>query len=268
MEICEGGELFDRIIAEKQLSEAHAASIMRKLFSALAYCHDQGICHRDLKPENCLLVSSDPDSDIKLIDFGLAKDYSEASAMQGMHGTPYYIAPDVLSGTYTNAIDCWSLGVMLYIMLSGTPPFNGKTNEEILMHVYDGSFSFRPRAFQSVSNMAKDLISRLLVKDPRLRMTAKEAFNHPWITGLAPLPSVPLNRAVFDDMHHFVESQNFRKATLMLIASRLTERDITNLKQVFISLDTDGDGMLSRSEMDLGLNQSRINIERRNMDNM
>mmetsp|Transcript_23609 Transcript_23609/g.23355 ORF Transcript_23609/g.23355 Transcript_23609/m.23355 type:complete len:282 (+) Transcript_23609:19-864(+) len=179
MELCEGGELFDRIIQEKKLSEANAAFVMRKLFSALSYCHDQGICHRDLKPENLMFVTKSPDSDIKLIDFGLAKDITEHSVMHSLNGTPYYIAPEVLSGSYSHEIDCWSLGVIMYVMLSGTPPFNGKNNEEILMKVYNGSYSFRPRAFQMVSEMAKDLISRLLVKDPELRYTARDAFNHP-----------------------------------------------------------------------------------------
>lgn len=106
MELCEGGELFDRIIAQKTLSEASAAIIMRKLFSALSYCHDQGICHRDLKPENIMFTSSAADSDIKVIDFGLAKDFSENTVMHSLNGTPYYIAPEVLSGSYTYAIDC------------------------------------------------------------------------------------------------------------------------------------------------------------------
>mmetsp|Transcript_23328 Transcript_23328/g.23070 ORF Transcript_23328/g.23070 Transcript_23328/m.23070 type:complete len:313 (+) Transcript_23328:168-1106(+) len=268
MELCEGGELFDRIIQEKNLSEAHAAFIMRKLFSALSYCHDQGICHRDLKPENLMFLTKNPDSDIKLIDFGLAKEVSESSVMHRFNGTPYYIAPEVLSRNYSYEVDCWSLGVIMYVMLSGTPPFNGRNNEEILMSVYNGSYSFRPRAFQVVSNMAKDLIARLLVKDPQLRYTARAAFNHPWIRGLAPLPEIPLSVEVFMDISQFISSENFKKATLMFVASRLSERDIDQLKDIFIAFDKDGDGLLSRAEYEAGLQQSGIYLDKSTLDNM
>lgn len=179
LEHCSGGELFERISSQRYLTEIQAANIMKALFSAVAYCHDHGVCHRDLKPENCLFSNQTNDSDIKLIDFGLSKVFDEDEMMHSMNGTPYYIAPEILSGNYNYQVDCWSLGIILYIMLSGNPPFNGRSNQEILMNVYNGFYSFRPKAFESVSESAKDLISRLLVKDPTIRLTARQSLQHP-----------------------------------------------------------------------------------------
>lgn len=179
MELCQGGELFDRITAQRYLEESQAAFIMKSLFSAVMYCHDHGVCHRDLKPENCIFVNERADSDLKLIDFGLARAVDEYEVLHSLDGTPYYIAPEVIGGNYSKEVDCWSLGVILYIMLSGTPPFNGKDNQEIMLNVFNGHYTFRPRAFANVSDLAKDLISRLLIKDPSMRMTAKEAYMHP-----------------------------------------------------------------------------------------
>ena len=128
LEIAEGGELFKRIIEKKHLSEAEAAGIIKQMISAIMYFHRNNICHRDLKPENCLMDTNDEDSTIKLIDFGLAQKLSEDELMHSLNGTPYYIAPEVMMGSYDRRVDMWSLGVLIYIMLSGTPPFNGKNN--------------------------------------------------------------------------------------------------------------------------------------------
>mmetsp|Transcript_20253 Transcript_20253/g.20272 ORF Transcript_20253/g.20272 Transcript_20253/m.20272 type:complete len:107 (+) Transcript_20253:1-321(+) len=106
MELCQGGELFDRITAHRYLDEVQAAVIMRSLFSAIMYCHDHGVCHRDLKPENCVFVSNEPDSDLKVIDFGLAKVVDEYEVMHSLDGTPYYLAPEVVEGNYSKEVDC------------------------------------------------------------------------------------------------------------------------------------------------------------------
>lgn len=261
MDYCSGGELFQRISKNKRLTEVEAASIIRRLFSAVAYCHSHGVCHRDLKPENCLFVDNSPESEIKLIDFGLAQNFTEDEVMHSLNGTPYYIAPEVLTGSYTHVVDCWSLGVILYIMLSGTPPFGGKNNQEILMNVYGGAFTFRPRAFQEVSNAAKDLIARLLVKEPTLRYTADQALSHPWITGYAPLPNKVLPNEVFEGIKHFEEAIYLRKAALMYISSRLSDKDVDELRTIFISLDRNGDGVLTEQEMTQGFLQANKNID-------
>ena len=133
--ICEGGELFDRIIAAEFFDEQQAANIFRQILMALNYCHSEKVCHRDLKPENFLFVDKSDDSDLKIIDFGLSKIIQAGSGLKRMKtraGTPYYISPEVLSGSYDMSCDMWSAGCMLYILLCGYPPFYGDDNQEIL----------------------------------------------------------------------------------------------------------------------------------------
>lgn len=140
--ICEGGELFDRIMDKGHFSEAEARAIFVSIMQALNYCHSNGICHRDLKPENFLFLTKADDSPIKVIDFGLSILFDETKktgsakvSMKTKAGTPYYISPEVLAGSYDQSCDIWSAGVILYILLSGVPPFFGDTDPEILESV-------------------------------------------------------------------------------------------------------------------------------------
>lgn len=119
--------------------------------SAICYCHSNGIAHRDLKPENFLFLTKHDDSPLKLIDFGLSKNFESAENMHTKAGTPYYISPEVLKGEYNESCDIWSAGVILYILLSGAPPFFGNTDPEILEAVKKGKYSFDLDEFKSVS---------------------------------------------------------------------------------------------------------------------
>lgn len=253
MEYCEGGELFQMVCDNKTMSEVEASGYIRQLLSALAYCHSAKICHRDLKPENILLSFKSSSPDLKLADFGLAQMFTEEEVMHSFSGTPYYIAPEMLSGSYNHLVDCWSLGVIMYIMLSGVPPFNGTNNEEILLKVYAASYNFRPAPFTAVSDGAKDLIARLLMKDPELRISAQQALSHPWVRGIDSFVTAPLMDEVFEGIKQFVEGQALKKATLMYLASRLAERELQELKQIFQTMDTDGNGLISYSEFEHGL---------------
>jgi len=163
------------------LTEAQAALIMRQAFYALNYLHTNRICHRDIKPENFLLYKEDDDSHVKLIDFGLAKRVGNNEVMNAPNGTPYYIAPEVLKGSYTTQCDNWSMGIVLFIMLSGKPPFGGKSNKEIIDNVLRGSYSFSTPVWENISDQAKDFISKLLTRQADERLTAEEAYNHPWL---------------------------------------------------------------------------------------
>ena len=154
---------------------------MKQSFYALCYLHKNRICHRDIKPENFLLYKEDDASHIKLIDFGLAKRVVPNEIMNKPNGTPYYIAPEVLKGSYTTQCDVWSMGVIMYIMLCGKPPFGGKHNKDIINNVLNGTFSMKSEIWGTVSNDAKDLISKLLERSADMRLTAYEAFEHPWI---------------------------------------------------------------------------------------
>lgn len=126
------------------------------------YLHTNRICHRDIKPENFLLYKENQDEHIKLIDFGLAKRVGQNEIMNAPNGTPYYIAPEVLKGSYTTQCDNWSMGVVLFIMLSGKPPFGGKTNKEIIDNVLKGTYSYSNPVWGNISAEAKSFIDALL----------------------------------------------------------------------------------------------------------
>lgn len=249
LEYCAGGELLTRVARSATFSEAKAANIMKQLFSALIYCHNNGIIHRDLKPDNFLFMSAEENSHLKIIDFGLSVVSTEEDILHGIAGTPYYIAPEILTQNYNQVVDCWSLGVVLYILLSGTPPFNGKDNNEVLMNIYNASFSFRPAAFKHVSNQAKDLICHLLTKDPSHRYTAQMAFSHPWIQGAVVSMQRELPVSILNGIEVFVQSTALKKASFMYIASKLTDAKIERLKSTFQALDINGDGVLSKEEL-------------------
>ena len=179
------------------LTEKMAAGIMKQLLSAAIYCHSQGIVHRykyiyiyiynrDLKPENMILESKSESANIKVIDFGSAKAFDPSGKMTAKEGTPYYIAPEVLQGNYDCKCDVWSSGVILYILLVGQPPFDGKNDTEIMKKVVKGAYSMKGELWKNVSKEAKDLVQKMLVKNPKKRISAQEAYKHPWIRLYAP----------------------------------------------------------------------------------
>lgn len=182
-----------------------------------------GICHRDLKSENILYVSSDPNSDIKIIDFGMSQVFREKKIMHSLKGTPHYVAPEILFGTYNHLVDCWSLGVLLYILLSGTTPFKGRNQNELITNIYNGYFDFTPEPFDHVTDLAKDLIARLLMKNPMVRITANQALEHPWITQNSPLPDIVIDESIFNNIKAFTESARMKKIVLNYISTKLCE---------------------------------------------
>lgn len=183
MELCAGGELFDQLQKQGRYSEPDAARLFKHLMEVVKYCHDNGVVHRDLKPENILLATKSPSSPIKLADFGLATYFTPGQKLNGTVGSPFYIAPEVLSGGYNQAADVWSAGVILYILLSGIPPFWGKTKSKIFDAVREAKLQFPKDNWGGISSSAKDLISRMLCTDPKKRLTSVEVLEHPWITG-------------------------------------------------------------------------------------
>ncbi|XP_062233726.1 calcium-dependent protein kinase 26-like [Phragmites australis] len=188
MELCAGGELFHRLEERGCFSEHEAAMLFRYLMEVVAHCHCKGIVHRDLKPENILLVSKSPSSPIKLADFGLATYIQPGRSLSGMVGSPFYIAPEVLSGGYNEAADVWSAGVILYILLSGIPPFWGKTKSKIFECIRSTELWFPSDPWDRVSDSAKELVTGMLRRDPRQRLTAKQVLEHSWMQQHADQP--------------------------------------------------------------------------------
>ncbi|KAL0393469.1 UNVERIFIED_CONTAM: Calcium-dependent protein kinase [Sesamum latifolium] len=193
MELCAGGELFHRIEKQGRLSEHEARIIFKQFVEVVMYCHDKGIMHRDLKPENILLVSRSSSSPIKLADFGLATYIKPGQTLHGTVGSPFYIAPEVLVGGYNQAADVWSAGVILYILLSGMPPFWGKTKSAIFDAVRAANLCFHSDPWDNISMSAKDLISRMLCFDPSKRITAAQVLGMliVWMLVLTPGQRIP-----------------------------------------------------------------------------
>ncbi|XP_059992762.1 ribosomal protein S6 kinase alpha-3 isoform X1 [Lagenorhynchus albirostris] len=207
-ELMKGGELLDKILRQKFFSEREASAVLFTITKTVEYLHAQGVVHRDLKPSNILYVdeSGNPES-IRICDFGFAK---QLRAENGLLMTPCYtanfVAPEVLKRQgYDAACDIWSLGVLLYTMLTGYTPFaNGPddTPEEILARIGSGKFSLSGGYWNSVSDTAKDLVSKMLHVDPHQRLTAALVLRHPWIVHWDQLPQYQLNR---QDAPHLVK---------------------------------------------------------------
>ena len=267
MEECLGGELFERILNKidsgKMYSEKEAAIIFKQFMSAISYCHTQGISHRDLKPENILFLSKDENSPIKVIDFGLSKIFGEIApvqhnkkqkkkAMETRVGTAYYVSPEVLNGKYDEKCDIWSAGVILYIMLSGDPPFNGENDNEIYRNIVKKKFDFPDNEWKNISNDAKDLISHMLC-DPDKRYTAQEVLQHNWVVKEAPNSKGNISDLNINTLKKYTEENKLKKAVLTYIASRLNDNEVKILKEIFENLDINKDGTLTLDEMKKGL---------------
>jgi calcium/calmodulin-dependent protein kinase I len=182
MERMRGGELFDRIVAKAYYNEKEARDTCRIMLGAMAYCHDHHVAHRDLKPENLLLLYEHDDSAVKIADFGFAKRVYQKKSLKTQCGTPGYVAPEILEGNlYDERADNWSVGVILYILLGGYPPFIESTQRDLFRKIRKGEYEFHEEYWGTVSHDAKSLISSLLTVDADLRLTAVEALQSDWM---------------------------------------------------------------------------------------
>ena len=187
-QLCEGDDLFANLEKEGgRFPQEIAAKIIKQILMAIKHMHDIGICHRDLKLENIMVETKKLTDDpiIKVIDFGLAK-YFNTGKMDEVLGTPYYIAPEVILGSYTQSCDMWSIGVILYSMLVGYPPFNAETEQQLFKKILEGKPKFYDEDWEGISLLAKDLIYGLLQVNEQKRLTPAQALKHPWLQQKAP----------------------------------------------------------------------------------
>ena len=180
-ELCSGGMLFDKIIEMEHFNESMAAHFLRQILSAVYYCHNHGVMHRDLKPENVLLKSDKDTGQIKVIDFGTSVMFKDKKMLTKQAGTAFYIAPEVIKMKYTYKADIWSIGVILYVMMCGRPPFEGNNEDEIFHNTLQGQLNFSFSEWEGTSESCKDLIRLMLCVDPEKRVSAEKALEHKWL---------------------------------------------------------------------------------------
>ncbi|KAL8241252.1 hypothetical protein R6Q59_014607 [Mikania micrantha] len=261
MELCAGGELFDRIIARGYYTERKAAALTRTIVGVVEACHSLGVMHRDLKPENFLLMNKREDALLKTIDFGLSVFFKPGESFHDVVGSPYYVAPEVLKKKYGPEADVWSAGVIVYILLSGVPPFWAETEQGIFEQVLHGDLDFSSDPWPNISDDAKDLVRKMLVRDPKKRLTAHEVLCHPWVQVDGVAPDKPLDSAVLSRMKQFSAMVKLKKMAIRVIAESLSVEEIAGLKQMFQMIDTDNSGHITFDELKAGLKRVGANLK-------
>uniref|UniRef100_A0A3B4G037 Calcium/calmodulin-dependent protein kinase type 1D-like n=1 Tax=Pundamilia nyererei TaxID=303518 RepID=A0A3B4G037_9CICH len=183
MQLVSGGELFDRILDKGVYTEKDASKVIKQVLQAVSYLHENSIVHRDLKPENLLYYNTDENAKIMVSDFGLSKTL-EHGVMSTACGTPGYVAPEVLAQKpYSKAVDCWSIGVITYILLCGYPPFFEENEKRLFSKIMRAEYAFHSPFWDDISESAKEFIKNMMEKNPTKRFTTEQALRHPWIVG-------------------------------------------------------------------------------------
>ncbi|XP_010541199.1 PREDICTED: calcium-dependent protein kinase 25 isoform X2 [Tarenaya hassleriana] len=261
MELCRGGELFDRIVARGHYTERKAAQLAKIILTVVQTCHSLGVMHRDLKPENFLFVNDHEDSPLKAIDFGLSVFFKPGETFSDIVGSPYYVAPEVLNKSYGLEADIWSAGVMIYVLLSGSAPFWGETEEEIFYEVLHGDLDLSSDPWPEVSENAKDLIRKMLERNPGRRLTAHQVLSHPWIQDEGSTPDRPLDPGILTRLKRFSATDKLKKMGLMIIAESLSKEKIHGLKETFNTIDKDLNGRITYKELKNGLEKFGVNLD-------
>ncbi|KAL9240639.1 hypothetical protein vseg_014836 [Gypsophila vaccaria] len=253
MEICQGGELFDRIVAKGHYSERAAAQLVRKILQIVKVCHEHGVIHRDLKPENFLFADKKESAALKAIDFGLSIFFEPGQRFSEIVGSPYYMAPEVLRRNYGPEVDVWSVGVILYILLCGVPPFWAETDEGIANAIIKGTIDFEREPWPRISSQAKDLVQSMLEHNPYSRLTVDEALEHPWMKNADNNVDISLGQNVMTRIKQFSLMNKFKKKVLRVVADTMPEEEIEDLIKIFKMMDIDENGLLDFDELKVGL---------------
>lgn len=272
LELCTGGELFDRIIANKYFGEDEARIIFRQIMKAIYYCHLNGVCHRDLKPENFIMISKNDPYTLKVIDFGLSRTFNNGESIlvsQGVlspktpdsnsfpkgrrqtravlktkAGTPFYIAPEVLTGNYNEKCDVWSAGVILYILFCGYPPFYGENNKEILEAVKKGKLEFSSSEWKEKSKQSIDIIKRM-VTHHETRLFSDEVLKHPWMTIKNSKIETTKLKEIYQNMKEYSQLSLIHKTVIYFTARNMYEEELIKLHDYFDFFDPQDKGSIS-----------------------
>lgn len=249
MELCSGGELYDRWYDRGVFTEDEAIIALRQMLRALTYLHWHRVCHRDLKLENWV-YKDHSDLSLKLIDFGFAKAFSEDTPMTATLGTIYYIAPEVIKGSYNYKCDLWSTGIILYMLLAGEPPFYSQHCDDWTMQkICNEPLDVHSQAWDDISEDCKDFVCQLLDRDVSHRPTAREISQHRWLAEAEGAKS-EISKKVLEDLRDFGSMNVIKRAAFGLIAfSMVGTDDLRDLEVEFRKLDKEGSGTILKSEL-------------------
>jgi calcium-dependent protein kinase len=271
MELCAGGSLLDVLCGHgasntviKHVTESEGKAVMRQLFYAVSYLHGRLICHRDLKPENVLFenLGSLEKGTLKVADFGCSRKFQRGVPMSTKVGTLHFSAPEVFLGRYTELVDTWSCGVLLFLMFCGTTPFSARTEKDVLSKVKRGNYSFCAKHWEDVSESPKDLIRGLLRYSYTSRLTSQQAMEHPWIQ--CESANQRLRVQLSSCLRNFYACSPVKKFALQVIAQQLGDSKIDCFREAFVALDlglagvSDGDGVLTAAELRAGLRKEGL----------
>ena len=267
MELCEGGELFDKIKEFKRFPEKEAKKIFKSILEAITYMHSQGITHRDLKPENIFIDSLD--WVIKIGDYGASSFFKNGQIFEKRYGTPYYIAPEVLNHSYNEKCDLWSLGVILYVLLSGKPPFYGRNENEIFEKILIGEYKDDIKEFEDITDDAKDLMKNLLNLDFKKRFSAKQSLQHKFFEELNQIQADKneLEKKTLENFRKLVSSSKLNQCILFF----LTKEFITNIEKsdairIFKKWDNQNNGKLCKYDFENAFFNENILIPQSEID--
>jgi calcium-dependent protein kinase len=258
-EYCPEGELFNEIIKLGKFDEGHSAFIINQILKAVTYLHKMNVIHRDLKPENIMITNREKNGclQVKLIDFGTAKIYEKGHSESKYVGSSYYMAPEIIKRNYDEKCDLWSIGVILYILLTGRPPFDGNDDDEILENVQKGVYDKWAYPFPLLSSHAKDLIFKLLQYEPKKRLSAEEALDHPWfktaefkkkdkVNAIAP----ELAKELIENMTKYKSDNILKCAVIAYLVHHITNTEECNeASKLFNKIDINSDGRIEKHEL-------------------
>eukprot|EP00747_Dinoflagellata_sp_TGD_P159642 gnl/TRDRNA2_/TRDRNA2_177909_c0_seq1.p1 gnl/TRDRNA2_/TRDRNA2_177909_c0~~gnl/TRDRNA2_/TRDRNA2_177909_c0_seq1.p1 ORF type:complete len:540 (+),score=111.72 gnl/TRDRNA2_/TRDRNA2_177909_c0_seq1:89-1708(+) len=256
MECMEGGELHDRLTAKLKYHEQDAANTIFMMLLAVKYLHERNVVHRDLKLENFLYEAKETDY-LKLVDFGLAKHWDHRTNLTERCGSLYYVAPEVLNRSYTEKADMWSIGVITYMLLTGSSPW-GATDKEVIRNIRQGSYNTRGLEI-ICSDRAREFISELLTLDTSRRLSASTALEHPFIASRTST-QMPVNLSILHSLHSFCHASHFRRACLSMMAWCCSCEERSELRDQFIALDTTKSGTITLEELQQVLDDE-LNID-------
>lgn len=263
MELCTGGDLMARLQSVGHFEESDAAILMLQILRPVNYMHSKMICHRDIKPENFLFLNQAPvdQNTLKIIDFGLSAQMKEHQMLTTKLGTAAYSSPQVFNGQYDQLCDLWSCGVLLYFLLSGQPPFMGKSDMEVIQNVKRGNYAFTNSVWEPVTDGAKDLVRGLLKYNPQERLTAQRALQHRSIrssSGNGTNLATKLTPSLLMDLRSFCNQSLLRRAALQVVATQLSQDETDILRRAFEALDRGGAGVLTIKELKASIDGHEI----------